>query len=99
MVPIDLSGKTCLITGGTRGIGAAISSLLAQAGASTAAIYRSNDDAAEESLAERQALGGRHCNYKADISVPADVDALANRVTADFGSLHGLVLGAGIPMH
>lgn len=99
MIPIDLSGKTCLITGGTRGIGAAISSLAAQAGASTIAVYRSNESAAAESLAERQAFGGRHCNHKADISVPADVDALAARVTADFDSLHGLVLGAGVPMH
>jgi len=99
MIPIDLSGKTCLITGGTRGIGAAISRLLAEAGASTIAVYRSDESAAAASLAEREAFGGRHCNYKANISVPADVHTLAAHFAADFDNLHGLVLSAGVPMH
>jgi len=99
MIPIDLTGKNCVVTGGTRGIGAAITRMLAEAGASTAAVYRSNDASAQESLAAREAFGGVHCNYRADIASPPDVSALADRLKADFGSVHGLVLGAGIPMH
>jgi 3-oxoacyl-[acyl-carrier protein] reductase len=100
MISIDLTGKNCLITGGTRGIGAAISRTLAEAGASTAAVYHANEASAVESLDERVAFGGVHRNYRSDLSRSDDVAALAAAVDRDFGGrLHGLVLNAGIALH
>lgn len=98
MITIDLSGKNALVTGGTRGIGRAISHHLAEAGASTASVYRVDEDAASQSLAERQAFGtGTHRNYRADIGDAAQVDALVSSVKADFEKkLDILVLNAGI---
>lgn len=98
MITIDLSGKNALVTGGTRGIGRAISHHLAEAGASTAAVYRADEEAASQSLAERQAFGtGTHKNYRADIGDAAQVDALVSSVKADFEKkLDILVLNAGI---
>jgi 3-oxoacyl-[acyl-carrier protein] reductase len=100
MIPIDLTGKNCLITGGTRGIGAAISLALAQAGASTAAIYRADGTAANMSMEARRACGGEHRNYRTDVSKSTQVTALADLVGRHFdGRLHALVLNAGIGMH
>jgi len=101
MVPIDLTHKTYLITGGTRGIGAAISRKLAEAGASTIAIYHSNDEAAAHSLAERKAYGGRHGNVRADVTVAEELAPIVDGMDTDqsFDGLDGLVLCAGIPMH
>ena len=67
---IDLTGKNALITGGTRGIGKAISLTLAQAGARVGAIYRSDAQAAEQTLAELRALpdAPEHFALQADIS-------------------------------
>lgn len=96
MITIDLSGKNALVTGGTRGIGRAISYKLAEAGASTAAAFRHDEDAAGVSLAERQAFGtGTHRNYRADVGDAAEIAKLAALVTADFdGRLDILVLNA-----
>lgn len=100
MISIDLTGRNCIVTGGTRGIGAAISRTLAEAGANTAAAYRGNDESASASLADRRAFGGKHLNYQADISSPNDVTALAERVASDFDArIHGLVLCAGVGLH
>ncbi|MEO7716886.1 MAG: SDR family oxidoreductase [Capsulimonas sp.] len=99
MLPIDLSGKNALITGGTRGIGRAISQTLASAGASTLALYRSDEAAAEESLAVRKWAGpnATHTNILCDISKETEIaslsgpirDIMSNRI--DF-----LILSAGI---
>ena len=68
MIPIDLAGKNALITGGTRGIGRAISRRLAEAGANTLAVWRGDSETAAVSLAERQAFNlGAHANTQADI--------------------------------
>ena len=86
MVTIDLTGKNALVTGGTRGIGRAISRTLAQAGASTAAVYRAHADSAQASLAERQALpGGTHRNYQADMAEEAEIARLVEQINTDFG--------------
>ena len=53
MIPIDLTRKNALITGGTRGIGRAISRRLAEAGASTLAVWRGDEATAKVSLGER----------------------------------------------
>jgi len=98
MISIDLRGKNALITGGTRGIGQAISRRLAEAGANTAAVYRRDAAAADLSLHERQAFGrGTHKNYQANIAEERQVDALVTEVLAEHAEgLDILVLNAGV---
>lgn len=98
MITIDFAGKNALITGGTRGIGRAISRRLAEAGANTTAIWRGDEATARESLAERQAFGlGTHRNYQADIGEEAQIDDLIAHFRADHADgLDLLILNAGI---
>jgi 3-oxoacyl-[acyl-carrier protein] reductase len=98
MITIDLSGKNALVTGGTRGIGRAISRRLAEAGASTLAVWRGDADAAQVSLAERQAFGaGAHANLQADIGEEQAVERLAAEVKGQFpDGLDFLILNAGV---
>jgi 3-oxoacyl-[acyl-carrier protein] reductase len=98
MITIDLSGKNALITGGTRGIGRAISRRLAEAGANTTAVWRGDEATAEASLAERLAFGtGTHRNYQVDIGEETEIDGLVARIKADQSDgLDLLILNAGI---
>ena len=97
MITIDLTGKNAVITGGTRGIGRAISRRLAEAGANTAAVWRGDADTAQVSLAEREAFGlGSHKNYQADIGDEGQIDGLMGQVKSDYADgLDILVLNAG----
>ena len=97
MKTIDLTGKNVLITGGTRGIGKAISRTLAEAGACIAAIYRSDSETAEKTLLELAALPDcqEHFLLKADIADEAQAtDAIQQAVQRFGGSLDILVLDA-----
>ncbi len=96
MITIDLSGRNALITGGTRGIGRAISYRLAEAGASTSAAFYADEETAEASLRERNSFGtGTHRNYQTDVGDPESIANLAAQVTADFdGRVDILVLNA-----
>ena len=98
MIPIDLSGKNALITGGTRGIGRAISRRLAESGANTISVYRGDEETASVSLAERQGFGiGTHKNIKADIGDEPQVENLIAQVKTLYpAGLDLLILNAGI---
>ena len=98
MITIDLSGKNALITGGTRGIGRAISRRLAEAGANTLAVWRGDKEAASVSFSERQAFGtGLHHNFQADIGDEAQVDTLIVQTKAHYPEgLDLLILNAGM---
>jgi 3-oxoacyl-[acyl-carrier protein] reductase len=98
MISIDLCGKNALITGGTRGIGRAISRRLAEAGANTIAAYRDEEASASASLTERQAFGiGTHKNIKADIGEDPQVEDLIAQVKTLYPEgLDLLILNAGI---
>ena len=88
MALIDLGGKVALVTGGSRGIGAATVRLFAAAGASVALTYRTRREEAE--------AVGSHA-YQLDLSGPAGAhDALAARVVRDLGGLDYYVANAGI---
>jgi NAD(P)-dependent dehydrogenase (short-subunit alcohol dehydrogenase family) len=67
---IDLNGRTALVTGGSRGIGAAIARSLAKAGAAVAVNYRERADQADTLVKEIVGAGGRAAAYRADVSEP-----------------------------
>lgn len=98
MITIDLTGKNALITGGTRGIGRAISRRLAQAGANTLTVYRGDEQTARDSLVERQAFSiGTHQNVQADIGNEAQVMHLIEQAKSHYpDGLDYLILNAGI---
>ncbi len=98
MITIDFAGKNALITGGTRGIGRAISRRLAEAGANTLTVWRGDEETANVSLTERQAFGlGTHANFQADIGDEAQVDALIAHVKSEYADgLDLLILNAGM---
>lgn len=92
----QLKGKVALVTGGSRGIGAAIAKRLAADGAQVAISYSSSPDRAEAVVQELKNAGGRAAAYQADQADPAQVEALVNRVAKEFGHLDILVNNAGV---
>jgi 3-oxoacyl-[acyl-carrier protein] reductase len=93
---IDLSGKSALVTGGSRGIGRAIALRLATQGADVAFSYRGNEAAAKETAASIEALGRRALPIQADASDPASAEALVAQTIEAFGKVDILVNNAGI---
>ena len=89
---IDLSGKVAMVTGGSRGIGQAISVVLAEAGAQVAVCAR---DAAKARDAAAALAGGGGRGYGCDVSVAAQVEAFVTAVEKDFGQVDILVNNAG----
>jgi 3-oxoacyl-[acyl-carrier protein] reductase len=87
----SLEGKVALVTGGSRGIGAAVSRELARAGARVAVNYRAGAGAAEALAAE---IGG--VAVQADVSNADDVGSLVERVEAELGPVDALVNNAGL---
>ncbi len=86
-----MEGKVALVTGGSRGIGAAISRALAEAGAKVAVNYRTGEDAAEAIAGE---IGG--LAVQADVSSPEEAQALVERVEGELGDVDALVNNAGV---
>lgn len=93
---VDLSGRTALVTGGSRGIGRAVAELLARAGARVAVAYRSDAEAANLVAREVGSAGGEAKAFAADISDPGEARRLVGDVLAAWGRLDILVLSAGI---
>lgn len=93
---LPLSGKAALVTGGSRGIGAAIVRRLAQDGADVAFSYVASFDKAEALVREVQALGRRAVAIRADQASPAEVAGLVREAHAALGRLDILVNSAGV---
>jgi 3-oxoacyl-[acyl-carrier protein] reductase len=93
---IDLSGKSALVTGGSRGIGRAIALRLATQGADVAFSYRGNEDAAKETAAAIEALGRKAVAIQADASEPESAEKVVAAAIAAFGKVDILVNNAGI---
>lgn len=91
-----LTGKTAIVTGGSRGIGHAIAVAFAEAGANVAIIYAGNTAAAEETLKEVQAKGAQGVTIQCDVSDEAAVTAMIKAVKDQFGAIDILVNNAGI---
>ncbi len=92
-----LKGKTAVVTGGSRGIGAAVASHLASLGADIAVIYAGRQEQAEQvCCACRQEYGVRAQAYRCNVADFHEVKETVGRIRADFGSVHILVNNAGI---
>lgn len=92
-----LKGKTAIITGGSRGIGKAISQKLASLGANIAVIYAGNTDAAEAVVSQcRQQYGVEAKAYLCDVSDFSAVKETVGKIKSDFGTAHILINNAGI---
>jgi NAD(P)-dependent dehydrogenase (short-subunit alcohol dehydrogenase family) len=85
-----------LVTGGSRGIGAATARLAAERGYVVCVNYRANEKAAHEVVADIEAAGGRAIAVQADVSSEPDVARLFETVDAQLGPLTALVNNAGI---
>ena len=89
-------GKTCLVTGGSRGIGRAIAEEFGRHGANVVVNYRSSEAKAEATAETITEAGGNALTVQADISEYADVEAMSAAVEDRYGGLDVLVNNAGI---
>jgi 3-oxoacyl-[acyl-carrier protein] reductase len=93
---MELAGKTIVITGGGRGLGAAMAKRLAATGCSLALVDLDAGALAETADACRAAGAAEARTYTANVAVEAEVEKLFADIASDFGSLDGLVNNAGI---
>jgi len=93
---MTLAGQVALVTGGSRGIGAAICRTLAADGAAVAVNYRSSEAEAKAVVADIEAAGGRAVAVGGDVADPVAAAELVERTAAELGDLHVLVNNAGI---
>ena len=92
----SLAGKTCLVTGGSRGIGRATVLALAEAGANVAINYQRSADAAAETCELAKKMGVDARIYKADVSREDEANPIIEQVLEDLGTVHVLVNNAGV---
>jgi 3-oxoacyl-[acyl-carrier protein] reductase len=97
-MPLDLTGRTALVTGASRGIGAAIALALADAGADVAINYRERAVEAESVAAAIVATGRRAITVAADVSNSEAVATLVQTVTGKLGAPDILINNAGIAL-
>jgi 3-oxoacyl-[acyl-carrier protein] reductase len=95
MSDLAFAGKAVLVTGGSRGIGRAVTLAFAAQGAQVAFCYAGNHAAAQELCAEAAAAGLSVSAHQADVGDPAAAARLVDQVAADFGRLDVLVNSAG----
>lgn len=97
---MPLNGTVALVTGASRGIGAAVAEALAARGVAVGVNYFSSKAAADDVVRRIESAGGRALAVKADAREPAQLEAMAAAVRAEFGPIGILVLNAsiGFPM-
>ena len=93
---IDLAGRRAVVSGASRGIGAATARLLAHAGADVVVGYRSRREEAEAVAADVRAAGRRAATCGADLTTPDGCDALVLAATDAFGGVDVVVVNHGI---
>ncbi|MFH8366948.1 SDR family NAD(P)-dependent oxidoreductase [Streptomyces sp. NPDC018031] len=91
-----LAGQVALVTGGSRGIGAAICRRLAADGAAVAVNHRSSPDAAKAVVREIEEAGGRAVTVQGDVADHAQARELVRQTMAELGGLDVLVNNAGV---
>jgi 3-oxoacyl-[acyl-carrier protein] reductase len=92
----DFHGRIALVTGGSRGIGAAVAVALAEAGADVAVNYRERAEAAAMVAKDIERTGRRALAVGADVSNSGAVAQMIERITAELGPIDILVNNAGI---
>lgn len=92
----SLQGKTCVVTGASRGIGRAIALTFGREGADVVVNYHSSEDAAADVVAEIETGERRSMAVQADVGDRADVSTLADRVHDEYGPIDVLVNNAGM---
>ncbi len=93
---MKLKSNVAVVTGGSRGIGAAISLKLAAAGATVAIVYRSNTTEAQSLMDKITASGGSAAIFAADVASVTDVQNVIDAIVARFGQINILVNNAGV---
>lgn len=96
MSALLLSGKTVLVTGGSRGIGRALCAVLAREGADVAFCYAHNEEAAMETVAQIEVHGRRALAIRADVGDREASAKMVAEVVEAFGRIDACVLNAGI---
>ena len=91
-----LSGKVALVTGASKGIGAAIAQDLAANGAAVAVNYSSSPEGANKVVEAIKAAGGKAIAVQANVSDPASITGLVDTVVKEFGPIDILVNNAGV---
>ena len=93
---IDFTGKTAVVTGGSRGIGSAVAIKLAKCGANVVIIYTSESEALEKTKAEIEETGVKYALKKCDVSNTTETKEVVDEIIKEFGSIEILVNNAGI---
>lgn len=88
--------KTAIVSGGSRGIGAAIVSALAKEGLNVIFTYEKNSDIAQQLAKTLQKTGGRATGYRVDQRNRDEIESFVNRVKTEFGDIHILVNNAAV---
>lgn len=92
----SLTGRTALITGGSKGLGYAMGAGLASAGADVMLVSRHLDEAQAAAAELARDFGGRIVGHAADVTIPEQVDAMIAVATREFGKVDILINSAGI---
>ncbi len=99
---MDLSGKTAIVTGGSRGIGKAISLALAQAGANIVIAARSEEEPPSlpgtiyKTAEEIKVLGGKALPVRCDVTASGEVENMVEKAVSTYGAIDILVNNAGV---
>ena len=93
---MNFSGKTAVVTGGSRGIGRAVCLELARGGANVVLCYAGNEAAANDTIAACEALGAKALAVRCDVAEAGEVKALMDAAVKTFGRIDILVNNAGI---
>lgn len=93
---MDVKGKNCIVTGGSRGIGRSIALKLAEYGANVAITYSRSKEAAEEVVSQIEAFGAKGAAFQADAVEFDRAEEVITEVVNSWGSLDVLVNNAGI---
>src|SRR5438874_1817767 len=91
-----LAGKVAVVTGASKGIGAAIAKNLAAEGAAVVVNYASSKTGADKVVAEITGAGGKAVAFQGDVAKRADIERLFAETKKTFGRLDILVNNAGI---